>query len=324
MINKVKLSLIVVTYNSEETIKECLNAIIDQIGPEDKILVFDNGSSDSTPIILKEYQSKVSLYLSPNNFGFSYACNWCANKSDSTNYLAFVNPDAVLNLGLIDRARETFANGSVGLVGFECIDKNGLHDKNFRRFPSVLSGILTLIDHIFLRLNLTKKLNFNLSKHYLDGSCMFIERDIFKDVGQFEDLFLYGEDVILCNFLSKKKIKAVYHPDISYLHLRGSSSSLISGERGWSMLPNMIYSELFYLRDLSFLSKVFYLMLKIIESIALIFFSTIFFHRNAEKKLFYRKRLILLLEYSLTFLWQGKSFIKTEFHLTHTEYKAHI
>tara|TARA_B100000780_G_scaffold279215_2_gene256607 strand:+ start:373 stop:1347 length:975 start_codon:yes stop_codon:yes gene_type:complete len=324
MINKVKLSLIVVTYNSQETIKECLNALIDQIGPEDKILVYDNGSSDNTPIILKEYQSKVSLYLSPNNFGFSYACNWCAKKSDNTNYLAFINPDAVLNLGLIDRARETFADSSVSLVGFSCKDKNGLHDKNFRRFPSILSGILTLIDRIVLRLNFTAKENFNLNKHYLDGSCMFVDRDIFIDVGLFEDLFLYGEDVILCSSLRHKKIKAIYHPDISYLHLRGSSSSLIPGERSWSMLPNMIYSELFYLRSLGLLSKMFYLILKVMELIALIFFSTIFFYKNAEKKTFFRKRLILLLKYSPAFLWQGRSFIKPEFHLAPIEYKSHI
>ena len=48
MLNKVRLSLIVVTYNSQDTIKECLESLISQVKYPDNILVYDNGSLDGT------------------------------------------------------------------------------------------------------------------------------------------------------------------------------------------------------------------------------------------------------------------------------------
>jgi len=315
MSNKVTLSLIVVTYNSQDTIKECLGALIRQCTSADEILVYDNGSVDNTAKILEDYASKVSLYLAPNNSGFSYACNWCTKKVSQTSHLAFINPDVVVGIDLVHRARGAFDDRSVSLVGFFCKGKNGLQDKNFRRYPSILSGLLTIIDNVILRFNIKCNSSFNLKKHYLDGSCMFVDRSMFVRANYFQDFFLYGEDVILCDFLKQKGIKAIYYSDVSYLHLRGASSSSIPGERSWSMLPNMTYSELFYLCRRSLLSRGAYLILKFIELLSLVMVSTLFWRKNKIKREFYRKRLLLFIQYSLAFLIQGKGFTKPEFHV---------
>ncbi len=314
MSTQVSLCLIVVTYNSENTIRDCLDSLVIQISSKDKILVFDNGSMDGTKNILSEYESKVSLHFSKKNFGFSYACNWCAKQTNAT-HLAFINPDAVAELGLVDRARNTFIDSTVSLVGFSCKDENGFPDKNFRRYPSVFSGLLITIDTIKFKVNQSFHSEFDLQIHYLDGSCMFINRQVFFDVGLFHNLFLYGEDVILCENLRQRGIKAIYHKDIFYLHLRGTSSASALGERSWSMLPNMVYSELYYLRCRGLLFRAAYLILKLIELVTLVLVSPIFFSKNKMKITFFRKRLLLFLQYSLAFFIQGKDFSKPEFHV---------
>lgn len=315
MSNNVKLCLIIVTYNSQDTIRECLDALISQCLSTDEILVYDNGSSDDTPKILKNYSANVSLHLSASNLGFSYACNWCAQKATHASHLAFINPDTILGKDLLHRARETLADGSVNLVGFSCKDIHGSKDMNFRRYPGVLSGLLTIIDSVAYRFNFKSSEKFALNKHYLDGSCMFIDRNIFFDVNQFQDFFLYGEDVILCDALKQKNIKAVYHSDVFYLHLRGTSSNSTAGVRSWSMLPNMVYSELYYLRGRNLFSRGAYLILKFIELLTLILISKIFFSKKRTKRTFFKRRLFLLLRYSLAFFVYGKSFSKPEFHV---------
>ena len=315
MSNRVNLCLIVVTYNSQETIRECLDALISQCLSTDEILVYDNGSSDDTPKILKNYEANVSLQLSASNLGFSYACNWCAQKATQASHLAFINPDAIVGLDLVHRARETLADGSISLVGFSCKDINGSQDKNFRRYPGVLSGVLTIIDSVTCRFKFKSSGRFDLNKHYLDGSCMFIDRSMFLSANQFQDFFLYGEDVILCHALKQKSIKAIYHSDVFYVHLRGASSNSTAGERSWSMLPNMVYSELYFLRSRTLFSRGAYLILRFIELVALVLVSQIFFSKNKVKKTFFTKRLLLLLQYSLSFFIQGKGFSKPEFHV---------
>ncbi len=317
----VRLSIIIVTYNSERTIKQCLDSLTDLRSNSIEILVFDNASSDSTPSILSSYSSKISLESSDRNFGFSAACNWCAGKAESSSHLAFINPDAVVSPDLVLRAVDSFSDMSVSLVGFACMNPNGLMDKNFRRYPSILSGVGTLLDRMTSKF--LYKSNFDVQKHYLDGSCMFVKRSEFLEAGGFQDFFLYGEDTVLCDKLKKKNIKAVYHADLSYLHLRGNSSSSVLGERSWSMLSNMVYGELFYLRDRSLQSRGAYLLLRYFELTTLIIFSLFFFKSKNSKRNFFKRRLGLILRYSIPFLLQGNAFYKSEFHVLSSQLSQH-
>lgn len=59
------LSVVIATYNSKDSIKECLDSLFSQDYPKEKIevIVVDGGSKDSTLSILKNY--KVNLYKIP-------------------------------------------------------------------------------------------------------------------------------------------------------------------------------------------------------------------------------------------------------------------
>ena len=322
MVSDVRLSIIVVTYNSERTIRQCLDSLIDLRSNSIEILVFDNASSDSTPSILRSYSSKISIESSDRNFGFSAACNWCAGRAKSASHLAFINPDAEVPSDVVLKAMDSFSDMSVSLIGFVCMNPNGLIDKNFRRYPGILSGIATILDRVTS--NFSCKSNFDLQKHYLDGSCMFIKRSEFLEVGGFQDFFLYGEDVVLCHNLKEKNIKAVYHTDLSYLHLRGNSSGSVLGERSWSMLSNMVYGELYYLRTRSFMSRCAYLLTRYSELAVLIIFSSLFLKRKSSKKSFFKQRLFFIKRFSIPFLLHGKKFFKSEFHVSSPELSQHI
>ena len=70
----VKVSFVVPVFNKEEHIRDCLNSLIFQDMGDVEIVVIDDGSSDNTPQILKEYEDKIIL-KTKINAGVSAARN---------------------------------------------------------------------------------------------------------------------------------------------------------------------------------------------------------------------------------------------------------
>ena len=91
-----KVSVIIPVYNSEKYIRICLDSVINQTLDDIEIICIDDGSSDNSYNILKEYAAKDNRFilLRQNNSGPSVARNfgWSIAKSD---IIAFLDADDV-------------------------------------------------------------------------------------------------------------------------------------------------------------------------------------------------------------------------------------
>lgn len=57
------ISVCLATYNGEKFIREQLDSILSQLGPDDEVVVSDDGSTDSTLDIVKSYQdARIKIY----------------------------------------------------------------------------------------------------------------------------------------------------------------------------------------------------------------------------------------------------------------------
>ena len=54
----VRVSVAMVSYNGEKYLKEQIESVLQQLGPEDELVVSDDGSTDRTLEILEEYQNR--------------------------------------------------------------------------------------------------------------------------------------------------------------------------------------------------------------------------------------------------------------------------
>ena len=60
--NPIKISIIIPCYNQEKYIEGCIESIIEQPSASCEIIVIDDGSTDKTPEILREYEKKEKEY----------------------------------------------------------------------------------------------------------------------------------------------------------------------------------------------------------------------------------------------------------------------
>ena len=87
----IEVSIIIVTYQSENDIEPCLKSIYDcTIDIEFEIIVIDNASIDNTLHRIKQNFPKVILFQNKSNLGFSKANNKAVSAS-SGKYLFFIN-----------------------------------------------------------------------------------------------------------------------------------------------------------------------------------------------------------------------------------------
>ena len=90
----------IVTYNSARYIRRCLEAVIRQEGVSIEIVVVDNGSTDSTAAVLRQFRGRVRVIRCGRNLGFAEAQNR-AIRASSTEWVLTLNPDVLLRPGFV-------------------------------------------------------------------------------------------------------------------------------------------------------------------------------------------------------------------------------
>lgn len=235
----IELSIVIVSYNTKDVLKECLESIYKTAkNLSFEVIVVDNASKDETEkeIAKLEYPG-FKFIQNKENLGFSKANN-IGVKETSGRYVLFLNPDVVVHsqtlegmVYFMDEERE------VGAATCKVILKNGrIDDASHRGFPTPwnsfthFSGLAKLFGKIehFGGYNL-KHLDLSQT-HEIDalaGAFMLVRREAGEEVGWWdEDYFFYGEDLDFCYMLQQKGWKIYYVPEFSVLHYKGVSGGL--------------------------------------------------------------------------------------------------
>ena len=87
-------SIIVLTYNSENFIDDCLTSLQKNwpLNTKKEILVIDNNSKDKTVEEIKKYKNDIKLFELKKNKGFAKGVNFGIKKSKYSKVI-ILNPD---------------------------------------------------------------------------------------------------------------------------------------------------------------------------------------------------------------------------------------
>lgn len=115
------VSVIMPVYNGETYLRQCLDSVVNQTLKEIEIICVDDGSSDRSVEILKEYAAKDErvMVLQQANAGAGAARNNGLSKA-SGKYLSFLDSDDFFETDMLEKAVEKLAADRADFVVFRC------------------------------------------------------------------------------------------------------------------------------------------------------------------------------------------------------------
>lgn len=219
-----EISVILVTFNNQDTISKCLKSLQGNSNILE-IIVVDNASTDETLKILEDFDKSIKILRSFSNLGFSKANNMAA-KIALADYLLFLNPDTYLERPqLLSELLESLKNNpKYGLVGSKLNFPNGEIQPTVRNLPTSIGAF----QQYFLKIKNSYNFYVPTGKILLEvesvvGACLLIKRESFLKVMFDEKYFLYFEDLDLCKRIRQKGFKVGYLPNDGLVHLHGAS-----------------------------------------------------------------------------------------------------
>jgi len=231
-----KLSIIIVNYNVQHFLEQCLLSVQEAIRDIDaEVLVVDNHSVDASVSMLKEKFSWVKLIESKENLGFSKGNN-LAIKESKGEYVLLLNPDTLV-------AQDSFSkciafmddHPDAGGLGVKMIDGKGHFLPESKRSlptPEVAFYKVFGLSTLFPRSKSFGKYhlgyldeNKNHEVEVLSGAYMLLRRAALDKVGLLDEtFFMYGEDIDLSYRLTQGGYKNYYFADTSIIHYKGEST----------------------------------------------------------------------------------------------------
>jgi len=138
----VKLSVIVVTWNSAADIEACLDSI--HFGSEFEVIVIDNASTDATRNKLSRYHH-LRLIVNDSNCGYARANNQ-GTKLATGEYVLLLNPDTKIQLDSLDTlAGFLDEHPSFGAAAPRLTNPDGTTQFSIRSLPTAASIFWELV-----------------------------------------------------------------------------------------------------------------------------------------------------------------------------------
>ncbi|MCB0514027.1 MAG: glycosyltransferase [Bacteroidetes bacterium] len=253
----IKLSIVIVNYNVQYFLEQCLNSIFrSSVSFNFEVYVVDNASLDGSVDMLKKQFPQVKLIENKENVGFAKANNQAIKLSQSE-YVLLINPDTIIQEDTLEKCVAKMANDSkIGALGIKMYDGNGKYlPESKRGFPSPIAALSKMsgLSKIFPKSKLFGKYhlgyldkNQNHEVDVLSGAFMLVRKSVFDTIGLLdESYFMYGEDIDLSYRIQQAGYKNYYFAESNIIHFKGEST-----KKG-----NLNYIKLFYGAMIIFASK---------------------------------------------------------------------
>ncbi len=233
---KADVAIIIVSYNSEDHIGDCLESVFAQCKEvKQQVIVVDNDSKDGTVELIRSRFPQVELILPGKNLGFAKGVNLGAIHA-TAEFVLLLNPDTeILNHAVDEVVNFARNNPGHGLYGGRTLQPDGSLE------PSSCWGQPTLYSMALFAFGLTTLFPKN---RWLDPESLGNwQRDSVREVGVItgcfllapkatweelggldESYFMYGEDVDLAMRARKAGYRPVICPTAELVHEGGKSS----------------------------------------------------------------------------------------------------
>lgn len=236
----VDLSIIVLSYNTRDLTKRCVQSLIDSLELSQsvsyQIIVVDNASSDGSQEMIQELP--VEAILLKKNIGYGKANN-VALKEAKGKYTLYLNSDVIHeNVNYAELLEYMGKHKSIGALTVKVmLDSNRIDPASHRGFPTVWRsfayfaklekafGNVPLLNRLFGGYHATyEDLNEIHQVEAISGAFFLARTHVLQKLNGFDDdFFMYGEDLDLAYRIKEMGYKIMYYPKYQVLHLKYQS-----------------------------------------------------------------------------------------------------
>ncbi len=229
------VSIIIVTYNSEREIINCINSLLPQLNEVNgEIILIDNNSIDNTIFLINDIENKnISIIQNKENFGFTKANNQ-GIKNANGDYILLLNPDTTVPNDVIKiLLNEIQDNSDCGAIAPQLRFSDGRIQNSCRRFPrrrDILYESIGL-SNIFKdskEFNYWKMGDFDHNESRLvdqpAGAALLISKKVINEIGLLDEKFpMFFSDVDLCKRIWAAGYNVQYTTNSFITHKGGAS-----------------------------------------------------------------------------------------------------
>lgn len=232
------VNVIVPVYNVKLYLRDCLDSIINQTVPFDEIIVVNDGSTDGSEMICREYQAKHPeiILIEQANRGLSEARN-SGMRMATCDYIVFVDADDWVSERMSETIRNKVAEENVGVLYYASgIVKEipvKISVEEYARDPKTANVVMNGFDSL-------KKLFPN---GYQMSACMAAYRRSFLEGAGIDFIkdILYEDRFFSLRVITEAE-KVIYITDKLYIR-RFRDSSIIMSPASQKKIRDVIYGH---------------------------------------------------------------------------------
>lgn len=234
-----KVSIIVLNWNGEAYLKDCLASLEKQTYQNIELILVDNASQDNSVALVKEYFPKLKIIISHENLGFG-AGNNLGIKAAKGKYIMILNNDTEVDPRCIEELVKVIEKdsgiGSCATKILSCSNRNIIDVAGLIIYPDGSArgrGRLEQAEHNFNKLE---------EVFFCSGCAALYKREMLDGIGLFdEDFFAYHDETDLGMRAHWQGWKCIYVPTAIVYHRYSASYGAYSPLKAFLVERNRIY-----------------------------------------------------------------------------------
>lgn len=246
------ISIIVPIYNAEKYLNKCLDSLINQTKKELEFILINDGSTDSSEEIIKNYQDKRIKYFKNKNQGIGKTRNFGISKATGK-YIMFLDSDDYLDTTACEKLYKRAEKDNLELLVFD----------HYRVFNGKLQE-----DKIKEFENSTLANNSNLLLDINLGPCnKLYKRDLItKNNTKFLENLKYEDATFVIETINNAKGIGKLNDFLYYYVIHSQSETTVRDERVFDILKIVDFIRIYFKDDKELTETVNKLLVRIITN----------------------------------------------------------
>lgn len=250
------IAVVILNWNGKKLLEEFLPSVV-KYSEEATIYIADNASTDDSISFLRTNYPNLKIIQNKGNFGYARGYNE-ALKSVEEDIYVLVNSDIEVTKDWLIPAIKLFDNDpKTAILQPKILDyKNKTHFE----YAGAAGGFIDKYGFPFCRGRIFETIeedkgqyNTDIDLFWASGACFFIRKEIYRDLGGFdEDFFAHQEEIDLCWRAFNKNYKVRFCSDSVVYHVGGATLTTGSPRKTflnfrnslWMMIKNLPATKL--------------------------------------------------------------------------------